>query len=65
MASIYVTNIVWHRVIRPDGAFVREETPGWISEFGPMPEAMMLPLIAERKAMFQSCHDKQLERLRA
>lgn len=46
--------ITWHRIVRPEGAFVREESFGSIVEYGPMPEAMMLPLIAERKSFFES-----------
>jgi hypothetical protein len=54
-------NIVWHRIVRPEGAFVREDTDGGVVEYGPMPEAMMLPLIAERKVFFESLFARQVE----
>lgn len=46
--------VTWHRIVRTDGAFVREEAFGQTTEFGPMPEEMMLPLIKERETMFNA-----------
>lgn len=50
--------VTWHRIVRPEGAFVREEAFGSIVEYGPMPEDMMLQLIAERKAYYESYAQK-------
>lgn len=61
----FITTITWHRIIRSDGAFVREEGIGNPVEFGPMPEDMMVPFIAERKAVHQRIYDKQTEHLRS
>lgn len=61
----HTITITWHRIIRPEGAFVREESFGSIVEYGPMPEAMMLPLIAERKAFYQNVYERELASLAA
>lgn len=53
-----IADVVWHRIVRPEGAFVREEAFGQVIEYGPMPEATMLPLIEERKALFKSYAEK-------
>lgn len=45
--------VVWHRIIRTEGAFVREEAFGGVVEYGPMPREMMVPLIEERQACFK------------
>jgi len=60
----FTTTIIWHRIVRPDGAYVREEGAGNPIVFGPMPEETMLPFIAERKAVHQSIFNKQTEHLR-
>lgn len=61
----FIATITWHRIIRPEGAFVREEGCGNPVEYGPMPETMLKPFIAEREAFFKSVYEKQTERLRA
>ncbi len=67
----FITNITWHRIVRTGGAFVREEAafpgdkePSMFVEYGPMPEAMMLPFIEEQKAFWNSMHEQQLSHVR-
>lgn len=55
-----MAKVVWHRTIRPEGCFVREEAFGQVIEYGPMPEEAMLPLIAERKAYFEAAVDRMI-----
>jgi hypothetical protein len=50
--------VIWHRIIRTEGAFVREEAFGGVVEYGPMPQEMMVPLIEERRAVFQGYAEK-------
>lgn len=57
-----VADIVWHRVIRPEGNFVREEAFGGIVEYGPMPKDKMIPLIEERKEFFSNALKKMVQR---
>lgn len=50
----FTATVVWYRIVRPEGAFVREEAFGQVVEYGPMQEAMMVPLINERKKFFET-----------